>query len=149
NELVVTIASALDHAEQMERVLGWRARAYPHPYNAIRKVASSFGWDWGPDLPTAGIWKPVRLERWDTARLAQVRPLVTVDPDGTGRVEVHTRLDRTAADACTVVATVDGREARVLMSGDTATLTVLVPQVRLWWPVGYGDQPLSDLTVTV
>ena len=33
---------------------------------------------------------------WDTARLAQVRPLVTVDADGTGRVDVHLALDRAA-----------------------------------------------------
>lgn len=84
----MTLWSALDHAEQAEAGLGWRKRAYPHPYNAIRKMACSFGWDRGPDLQTAGLWKPVRLERWDTARLAEVRPLVTVDADGTGRVDV-------------------------------------------------------------
>ena len=55
--------------------------AYSAPYNFVRKMACSFGWDWGPDLRTAGLWKPVRLERWSIARLAQVRPLVTVDAD--------------------------------------------------------------------
>jgi beta-mannosidase len=149
NELVVMLRSALTYAEQMEDRLGWRQRAYPHPYNAIRKMACSFGWDWGPDLQTAGIWKPVRLERWDTARLAQVRPLVTVDADGTGTVEVHLELDRAQERAYTVVASVDDREEHVLVSGDTATVTVLVPNARLWWPVGYGDQPLYDLTVTL
>ena len=36
-----------------------RPGAYPHPLNMVRKMACSFGWDWGPDLQTAGIWKPV------------------------------------------------------------------------------------------
>ena len=59
--------------------LGDRPTAYPAPFNFIRKMACSFGWDWGPTLVTAGIWRPVRLEPWSTARLAGVRPVVTVE----------------------------------------------------------------------
>ncbi|GAA4199655.1 glycoside hydrolase family 2 protein [Microbispora amethystogenes] len=149
NELVVTIRSALNHAEEVEEKLGSRMRAYPHPYNAVRKMACSFGWDWGPDLQTAGIWKPVRLERWDSARLSRVRPLVTVDADDTGRVEVHVDLDRVRDGRYSIRADVGGRSELVPVSGGAATVTVLVPQVSLWWPVGYGDQPLYDLTVTL
>jgi beta-mannosidase len=149
NELTVTLRSALTHAEEMEARLGWRQRAYPHPYNAIRKMACSFGWDWGPDLQTAGIWKPVGLQRWDTARLARVRPLVTVEPGGTGRVDVHLAVDRAADREYTAVVAVGGRAERVPVSGDAAHVTVLVPDAGLWWPVGYGDQPLYDLTVTL
>ena len=112
-------------------------------------MACSFGWDWGPDLQTAGIWKPVRLERWDTARLAQVRPLVTVDADGTGRVDVHLDVERAADRDYIAVVTVDGREERTAVSGNAAHVTVLVPDARLWWPVGYGEQPLYELTVTL
>ncbi|MBP2338908.1 beta-mannosidase [Saccharothrix coeruleofusca] len=149
NELVVTLFSALAHAERVERELGWRDRAYPHPFNAVRKMACSFGWDWGPDLQTAGLWKPVALERWDSARLAGVRPLVTVDPDGTGRVEVHVDVDAVAAADLSIVATVDGRWERVAVSGDRAVVTVLVPGARLWWPAGYGEHPLYDLRVAL
>jgi beta-mannosidase len=149
NELTVTLASALAHAERTEARLGWRQRAYPHPYNAIRKMACSFGWDWGPDLQTAGIWKPVRLERWDTARLTGVRPLVTVDADGTGRVDVHLTLDRATDRDYTAVVTVGDRTERTPVPGDAARLTVLVPDARLWWPVGYGGQPRYELTVTL
>ena len=38
-----------------------KGRVYPHPFNAVRKMACSFGWDWGPDLQTAGIWKAARI----------------------------------------------------------------------------------------
>ncbi|MFI7277110.1 glycosyl hydrolase 2 galactose-binding domain-containing protein [Streptomyces sp. NPDC049879] len=152
--LAVTFRSALVHAEEVEKRLGERPRAYGHPFNMVRKMACSFGWDWGPDLQTAGIWKPVRLERWRTARLAEVRPLVTVADDGTGRVEVHVRVERSgledAADL-TLTAAVDGHraEATVPAGSDTATVTVEVPGARLWWPVGYGEQPLYGLEVTL
>uniref|UniRef100_UPI0031D7E2CA glycoside hydrolase family 2 protein n=1 Tax=Saccharothrix mutabilis TaxID=33921 RepID=UPI0031D7E2CA len=149
NQLVVTLRSALAYAEEQEEALGWRDRAYAHPFNAIRKMACSFGWDWGPDLQTAGIWRPVRLERWDTARLAEVRPLVTVDDDGAGRVEVHVTVDRASDGPLTVEATVDGRSETATVDGDKAVLTVLVPNADLWWPVGHGDHPLYDLDLTL
>jgi beta-mannosidase len=149
NDLVVTFHSALAYAEEQEAELGRRDRAYPHPMNAVRKMACSFGWDWGPDLQTSGIWKPVRLERWADARLAQVRPLVTVDADGTGRVEAHVEVSRARESDLTVAVTVGGVERSARVEGDTAVVTVEVPDVDLWWPVGYGDHPLYDLDVVL
>ncbi|MFZ3599363.1 glycoside hydrolase family 2 protein [Streptomyces sp. BH104] len=153
NELTVDFSSALQYAEQAEAALGRREHVYPHPFNMVRKMACSFGWDWGPDLQTAGIWKPARLERWHTARLDDVRPLVRVEDDGTGVVEVHADIERAATGCPDLVLTaeVGGHRARaVLTGGDTgAVLRLAVPDARLWWPAGYGDQPLYDLHVTL
>jgi beta-mannosidase len=151
NTLTVGFFSALTYAEGLEEELGWRDRAYPHPFNMVRKMACSFGWDWGPDLQTAGIWKPVGLERWHTARLAQVRPLVTIDPDGTGRVDVHADIERADDSELTLAVTVGGSEQHVTVPAgmSTATVTVLIPDARLWWPAGYGAQPLYDLDISI
>jgi beta-mannosidase len=152
-ELEVDLASATAYAEAEEKRLGDRVRAGSlGPYNFIRKMACSFGWDWGPDLRTAGLWKPVRLERWRVARLAQVRPLVTIDSAGTGRVELH--IDVQSADAgapLTLVAEILGHrvESTVDAGASAATVVVEVPQAPVWWPAGYGDQPLADLTLTL
>ncbi|WP_086709295.1 glycoside hydrolase family 2 protein [Streptomyces antimycoticus] len=155
NELTVDFASALEYAEQREAELGRRDHVYPHPFNMVRKMACSFGWDWGPDLQTAGIWKPVRLERWHTARLAGIRPLVSVEPDGTGVVELHADIERAAAHGPELELTAEagGQRAHVAVTTGTATTTAVlrltVPDARLWWPAGYGDQPLYDLHVTL
>ncbi|MGV9273238.1 glycosyl hydrolase 2 galactose-binding domain-containing protein [Streptomyces griseosporeus] len=153
NELTVDLASALEYAEETEASLGRREHVYPHPFNMVRKMACSFGWDWGPDLQTAGIWKPVRLERWHTARLDRVRPQVRVEPDGTGVVEVHADVERAAADGPDLVLTAEiaGHRARAVLTAGatTAVLRVTVPDARLWWPAGYGDQPLYDLHVAL
>lgn len=153
NELVVDLRSALEYVEERERELGPHSRTYPHAFSLIRKMACSFGWDWGPDLQTAGIWKPVRLERWRGARISRLRPLVTVAEDGTGRVEVHAEIERAGlgggAGELTLVARIDGYEARVAVPASEATATVALglPSVSLWWPVGYGEQPLYELAV--
>ncbi|WP_017570288.1 glycoside hydrolase family 2 protein [Nocardiopsis halotolerans] len=152
NELVVSFRSALEYAEETRERLGARPHVNTHPFNMVRKMACSFGWDWGPDLQTAGIWKPVRLERWRTARLSQVRPLVTVGEDGTGRVEVHADVERAGEDTGLVLAAeVAGRRATATVApGERSGVVVVeVPDARLWWPVGHGDQPLYDLSVTL
>ncbi|MCL2730164.1 MAG: glycoside hydrolase family 2 protein, partial [Actinomycetia bacterium] len=148
---VVSFRPALEYAEEQERELG-RPHNYPHPFNTVRKTACSFGWDWGPDLQTAGLWKPVRLERWTSARLARVRPLTTVTGDGTGRVAVHAEIEHSGtADAHDLVlaARIEGHEATVpVPAGEpAAVVTVEIPDAALWWPAGYGDQPLYDLAV--
>ncbi|MDM7854735.1 glycosyl hydrolase 2 galactose-binding domain-containing protein [Cellulomonas alba] len=151
--LRVDVASALAYAEGEAARLGARPSPYPQPYNMVRKMACSFGWDWGPDLQTAGLWKPVRVERWRVARLASVRPLVTVAADGDGRVEVHVELERSGLPSSggplLVRARAAGVEAEVVVAPDAGTAVVVldVPAPALWWPVGYGEQALHGLEV--
>lgn len=151
-ELEVDLHSATAYAEAEQRRLGDRPRPYPAPYNFIRKMACSFGWDWGPDLRTAGLWKPVRLERWSIARLAQIVPLITVDNAGNGRVELRIELERLNAEAQLILAADllgQHAESRVDAGATTATLVIDVPHAPVWWPVGYGEQRLADLTLTL
>lgn len=151
NALAVTFRSALGYAEEVEQRLGRRDHVYDHPFNMVRKMACSFGWDWGPDLQTAGIWRPVALERWRTARLAQVRPLVTVQGTS-GSVAVHVQVERSGLgdDVDLVVrASVAGHEAEVVLPGGATegVVELEVADVDLWWPRGYGQHPLYDLVV--
>ncbi|MFF1272097.1 glycoside hydrolase family 2 protein [Streptomyces marokkonensis] len=147
--LTVRFASAYAEAEAVRGTVGERPGAYAEPYQYLRKMACSFGWDWGPTLVTAGIWRPVRLEHWSTARIARVRPLVTVE-DGVGRVELAVDVERSRVEApLTVEAAVGGMRARAEIDGTRGTVRLRVPDARLWWPRGYGEQPLYDLELTL
>lgn len=151
--LQVEFSPALILAQAREAELGARPHAYPHPYNMVRKMACSFGWDWGPDLQSAGIWRPVHLDRWRVARLATVRPMATLREDGTGVVTVHVEVERapTSADVPLVVEVrlETGQQQRVeLASGETkAALEFDVPSAPAWWPRGHGVQPLVGLEI--
>ncbi|MGN7703859.1 glycosyl hydrolase 2 galactose-binding domain-containing protein [Cellulosimicrobium sp. 22601] len=175
NELVVRFASPVRYADRESLALGYRPQVNKHPYNAIRKSACSFGWDWGIDAPSVGLWKPVRLESWSAARLASVRPLVSVDlPDDAssraghlatapGRVAVHVDVERAPLDPdapgsggdrpLAVRVSLRGPSGRhdaevALPAGaTTAVVPVDVPDAALWWPRGYGEQPLYDVEV--
>ncbi|WP_030313830.1 glycoside hydrolase family 2 protein [Streptomyces sp. NRRL B-3229] len=147
--LSVRFASAYAEAEAVRGQLGERPGAYAEPYQYLRKMACSFGWDWGPTLVTAGIWRPVRIERWSTARIARVRPLVSVE-QGVGVVELAVEVERARVEApLAVEAVVGGVRARAAIDRASGTVRLEVPEARLWWPRGYGEQPLYDVELTL
>ncbi|MER7165501.1 glycoside hydrolase family 2 TIM barrel-domain containing protein [Micromonospora sp. NPDC000207] len=167
NTVAVRLDSAYRYAEGHRDRLGDLPNAYPEPFNFIRKTACNFGWDWGPTVVTAGIWQPIGLHRWSTARLATVRPVVTVTGAGAGagaggargggagadvgRVELHVAVERVADVPLTVRATIADVTADVTVPAgqDTAVVAVTVPDVRRWWPRGYGEPHRYPLTVTL
>jgi beta-mannosidase len=123
-----------------------------HPYNLLRKSAANFGWDWGIDVATSGIWQPIGIESWSAARIAGVRPLVDVQ-DGTGVLTAHVDVERAVQGSgpFEVVATVAGHEARTVLDAGavSARLEVRVPDADLWWPVGHGAPALYEAGVTL
>ncbi|WP_423463857.1 glycoside hydrolase family 2 protein [Promicromonospora sp. MS192] len=130
-------------------------RAFDSPSAHIRKMACNFGWDWGPTLVTAGLWRPVRIESWSVARLAETRVEVRAEQDAAGWrgvVEVGVELERTTtAHDVGLVVRVAGRAVDVVVPAAQAAaqVTVEVPlgEGDLWWPRGSGDQPLHDVEV--
>ncbi|MFE5337916.1 glycoside hydrolase family 2 protein [Isoptericola sp. NPDC056573] len=161
NELAVRFASPVREADARSLALGYRPQVNHHPFNALRKAAYNFGWDWGIDAATVGIWRPARLESWSGARLAEVRPLATADAArGAGLLDVHVEVERSALEGVAtgpldVAVRVAGHGADVaatahLAAGESAAVVRLeVPDAALWWPRGYGDQPLHDVATTL
>ncbi len=128
------------------------ANVYPEAFNLIRKMACNFGWDWGPQLTTVGIWRSVRLEHWQGVRWQAVRPHATVD-GSTGRVSIDVEIVRSArrARAVRAVAEIGGHTAEALIEPDQngTSLVIDVPEVTRWWPDSHGDPHTYVLTVTL
>jgi hypothetical protein len=120
------------------------------PFEAIRKAACSFGWDWGPATFTSGIWRPVRLESWSTARLDDVR--VHAEPTGAGALG---RRHRPRHPHVGCRPRPHARRRRSLGVGNdpcgetSATASVDLVAVESWWPAGHGDPTLYDVAVSL
>ncbi|MGN1148187.1 MAG: glycoside hydrolase family 2 protein, partial [Lachnospiraceae bacterium] len=151
NELRVVLHSPVKYIqEENEKVYtggSWDAmEGYPH----LRKAHCMFGWDWGPRLPDAGIFRPVYLLGIRKARIRNVyvrqqhemdRVVLSFDTD----IEVQQEKD--SAACVKQVITVMTPEGNVLTSGQDGTVIVDKPQ--LWWPNGYGKQPLYTVRLEV
>ncbi len=121
-------------------------------HNYIRKMACNFGWDWGPVLPTCGIWRPIYIEGWSDARLGDVQPRTTLqgpvqNPD---RATLTLCMDMETTCEVEVVCELVDPEGITVTSGsvsanagaDRVEYNTLIENPRLWWPVGHGAQPL-------
>ncbi|MDR1825974.1 MAG: hypothetical protein LBR27_11745 [Bifidobacteriaceae bacterium] len=158
-ELSIAFASVYPYAAELAREVGPLPGVLDQPYAYVRKMACNFGWDWGPTVVTAGIWRDLRLEAWSGARLASVRPTVTVDlgnlvapAQAAGRVEVRVVIERTLSGEgrpFKVRATVAGVSAEALVRPGAAgaAVTLELPQVDLWYPHHHGPQNLYELQV--
>ena len=156
NHLEIRFASPLRTARENEAVLGaMPVTGNDLPYNAIRKMACNFGWDWGPVLVTSGIVGQISLEEWSGARLAEVRPQVTVS-EGCGTVDLRALIERAEIlddSAVTVAARLldpAGREIDDVaqsVAADEFDLRVSTSDPQLWWPRDYGDQPLYTVRI--
>ena len=148
NEIEIVFDSAWAYARNLEHRLGALPNAYPTPFNFIRKMACNFGWDWGPTVVTAGIWRSIAIERWSGARLARVRPTATVS-GAAGHLRVEVDVEGASGTPLQARVEIAGHygTASVEPGETTATLEVDVPDVDLWWPHDLGSQPLYDVTV--
>ena len=146
NRLVVEFDSALETAEAMARMLGERPRppVFLHPFEMIRKSACNFGWDWGPDLVTAGIWRAIAVESWSGSRIESVRP--SARADGSITVNVDVERERDTSPPATIECRVGGAVSTAV--GDRVSVELELEDPLLWWPRGYGDQALYDLHVS-
>ncbi|MGB3737355.1 MAG: glycoside hydrolase family 2 TIM barrel-domain containing protein [Ilumatobacter sp.] len=158
NRLEIVFRSSIVEACRRREDLGyWPSASFDEPYAHIRKMAASWGWDWGPKLNTSGVWRALSLETGCAARLADIRADVRVDERDTGQIDVSVDLGAPAPDGETTVAlslTLCGSDIAtvdcVIAPGHrTATVTIDAGSVERWWPAGLGAQPLYDLAIVL
>ena len=121
---------------------------------ALRKAHYMFGWDWGPQLPDAGIFRSVYLSGFSIARLDDVR---IRQEHGAGGVKlsvessVRKLSESDTAGNGTLVCKITAPDGTVLTVekevGINETIEALIEAPQLWWPNGYGAQPLYTVRV--
>lgn len=117
----------------------------------LRKAHYMFGWDWGPQLPDAGIWKPIYIKACDGAELWDVYPIQHHE-EGKVTLEIQSAVAHLTKDSDAALAafltTPSGDTLSVTQKAEENTvLSLTVENPLLWWPNGLGEQPLYQLTV--
>lgn len=135
----------------------------------VRKAHSMFGWDWGPQLVDAGIWRDIYIEGNSAVRIEDVRIRQYHEENGSVRIRTMITLSgmmqsgqNQALDEKITMTLAEKNEGDIesvvkviakcveqtkIYSVYEAELIVQNP--KLWWPNGYGQQPLYQLTVSV
>lgn len=131
-------------AKKAEEAPGWESSDATPGFRHLRKAHCMFGWDWGPRLPDAGIWRPIFLRTWDTARLENA---LMLQAHHDGVVDVTIRPEIAGKSAWSAEITAPDGEVLTLLETTAAEQVVRVKNPQLWWPNGLGKQPLYRVTV--
>ena len=106
----------------------------------LRKAHCMFGWDWGPRLPDAGIWRDIMLCGVNGGRIISTYVKQTHGENTvTLGIEPEIETVNGAELTYTVTLTTPNGEEKVY-TGSPKEIAVENPQ--LWWPHGLGEQPL-------
>lgn len=131
-------------AKKAEEAPGWESSDATPGFRHLRKAHCMFGWDWGPRLPDAGIWRPIFLRTWDAARLENA---LMLQAHHDGVVDVTIRPEIAGESAWSAEITAPDGEVRIIPETTAAEQVVRIKNPQLWWPNGLGNQPLYRVTV--
>lgn len=159
NTIRVFFPSPLRAAAEAAAKDGWRNRTHaPTPDKTyLRKAAYEYGWDWGPRFVTSGIWRAVHLETWDQARISDLY---------VRQLDIHSDVAHLSAEVEITAATPGDIRMRVRYRGrerqtsyvqavalhagvNRISLPVEIDNPTLWYPAGYGAQPLYTFTASL
>jgi beta-mannosidase len=157
NVLRVVFPSPIAAAADVAARDPWQPKTKTEAKTYVRKAAYEYGWDWGPKFVTSGIWRAVRLEAWDKVRIANfairqrdvsksvahIDAEVEVEASSAGLAKVSVQYTD-GGKPVTEIATVGVHAGR-----NAIDLPIEIRQPRLWYPAGYGDQPLYKFTAQV
>lgn len=131
-------------AKKAEEAPGWESSDATPGFRHLRKAHCMFGWDWGPRLPDAGIWRPIFLRTWDAARLENAM-MLQAHHDGV--VDVTIRPEIAGESAWSAEITAPDGEVMIIPETTATEQVITIEHPQLWWPNGLGKQPLYRVTV--
>ena len=152
NKITIIVCSPLELMEKKQKEQPLLYGTGSIPGNAyIRKAHCMFGWDWGPQIPDCGIWRGISIIGFQTARLddayiVQSHETAKVTLDIRARVEKWDTVDLSLE---TIITAPDDTVYQALaeVTGYENHMTVEIASPELWWPNGFGKQPLYKVEV--
>lgn len=117
-----------------------------------RKAPYHYGWDWGPRLVTAGIWRSVHIEYGKKVSIEDVYLHQQQLSDQSATVQAIVKLNTFVQKKYTLrVESPDRLFAAITKTceGDSTAATITIPHPQRWWPNGLGNPYLYKVNVSL
>lgn len=124
----------------------------------IRKPHSMLGWDWGAQLPDAGISRDIELEAYSDAKIEEIlfeqkhqehQVELTVNVTLWNKSQEPVELTVTLFDCEKKDCIIFEYKENLVINQETWKQKILIDNPKLWWPNGFGKQPLYSIVITI
>lgn len=145
NILQVRFTSAVNAGKELAKQVPFTMPESPRSF--VRKAQYQFGWDWGPRLVTAGIWKDVQLEFWNNAKIITVKDIQNRSAKTADHL--HFDVEIYAQNAGDYTLDLNSIHQKITLKKGINTITIPYDTsgMKLWQPNGRGDANLYDFEV--
>ena len=112
----------------------------------VRKAMYQWGWDWGPKIPTAGIWRNISLKAYNEMKVEDFHIFQTIT-DNKVRFDFEIIADKFIDENVGYEIEILSPQGKSLGSvkgecNGFATSSFEVENPQKWFPCDYGEQPL-------
>lgn len=120
----------------------------PRVSSFTRKAAYHFGWDWGPRFVTCGIWRPIKINAWNDARVTDLYCRTTSITENEAKITVEIDVESTPKDK-TYSLKLNGQSVPNEINSGINTIEMIIENPKLWWCNGLGEAYLYNLKVEI
>ncbi|QUI24168.1 glycoside hydrolase family 2 protein [Vallitalea pronyensis] len=153
NNLSIHFSSSLTYIEEQNKKYPlWGVDTTLSGYPHLRKAHHMFGWDWGPQLPDAGIWRGISLCGYHMGRIDDVH-IRQQHNNHTVLLEINSQVTsyetRKNIHLEVVIKDPNGMEIdkKTIPANNVAVTHTVIENPEIWWPNGFGDHPLYTVQI--
>ncbi|MFL9833248.1 beta-mannosidase [Chryseobacterium terrae] len=119
------------------------------PRSFVRKAQYQFGWDWGPRLVTAGIWKDVKLNFWNHAKLENVKIEQKKLSKETANLSFHVEVYAEKEGIYNLSVNNTFKDFNLKKGRNLIEIPFDIKNPKLWQPNGFGTAYSYQFAVSV
>ncbi|MDR3667654.1 MAG: hypothetical protein P4L35_12495, partial [Ignavibacteriaceae bacterium] len=151
NKLLVSFTSPYQYARLTESKYGKLHVALNSERVYIRKAQYSFGWDWGPSFATSGLWRQVSLYQINDAHIEHFTFNTLSLHGNSAKLEIKSEISNPLNKNLTLQIILNSPsssyEKEIEVIENPLTHNFVIDNPSLWWPVGYGNPALYNLSL--
>ncbi|MDR6403465.1 MULTISPECIES: glycosyl hydrolase 2 galactose-binding domain-containing protein [Chryseobacterium] len=143
NILQIKFKSSVNVGKELAKKVSFTMPESPRSF--VRKAQYQFGWDWGPRLVTAGIWKDVTLNFWNQVKLENVKIEQKALTKQKADLNIHAEIFAEKGGNFKVSINNQSQNISLKQGLNTILIPYQIKNPKLWQPNGWGDPNLYDI----
>ena len=144
NTLQIKFKSSVNVGKELAKKVPFTMPESPRSF--VRKAQYQFGWDWGPRLVTAGIWKDVKLNFWNFAIIKNIKNTQAIFQN---KAKINFEIEIDAQVSGIYYLKINNLSTMVSLKkgNNKIEFPYEIENPKLWQPNGWGNANLYDFEI--